>query len=338
MPMDANLDFLSTRKGFNTSLKHFKLVNSFIKKLDLKQNLADIINNALEEKKVDLFQYSSILNALLIEKYKYYTESFNLKTTYSDDLMSISKQLKDWDKVDVVLVYYHPQLGQILINPKNEESWESVGQLKENELIVIYVGYFNNIIDENIACKAINAIRAIISNEKVSNTKIFKGSPMIVEKPKEEPKKKIKIKKVENIQQPQQEKELAMQKPNDTPNQGPSGSGSPVKKKLSPHYGVLVSNELFHNGNVEAWKKIIASYELKYTDTKVLVFYEGEQIQDINTLFKWGKVKHGTNIYFALLGPEFRDVSKLRRYLAQGASNRFEDFLRGDPTKTLNLF
>ncbi|HQJ06318.1 MAG TPA: hypothetical protein PLI57_08055, partial [Spirochaetota bacterium] len=113
---------------------------------------------------------------------------------------------------------------------------------------------------------------------------------------------------------------------------------SPVKKKLSPQYGITVANELFHNGNVEAWKKIIASYENKYPDIKVLVFYDGEEIKDLNTLFKWGKVKHGTNIYISLLGAEFRDISKLRRYLSQGASNRFEDFLKGDPTKILSLF
>ena len=29
-------------------------------------------------------------------------------------------------------------------------------------------------------------------------------------------------------------------------------------------YSILVTNELFHNGNVEAWKKIIQSYTTKY--------------------------------------------------------------------------
>jgi hypothetical protein len=110
------------------------------------------------------------------------------------------------------------------------------------------------------------------------------------------------------------------------------------KKKLSPRYGVPVSNELFHNGNVEAWKKIIDSYQTKYPHIKILVFYDGEQIQDINTLFKWGKVKKGTYIEFALLGTDFVDVSKLRRYLEQGASHLFGAFLKGDPTKTLMLF
>ena len=334
--MENNLGFLSTRKGFNTSLRHFKLVNKLIKKVSMKENLADIINDALEEKEVFSYQLSPILNALLVEKFQYYTESFNLKSTYPDDLTKISDQLNDWDKVDIVLTYYHPQLGQILINPKNEEIWESIGQLKENELMVIYIGYFNNLIDEDLAIKAINAVKSVINHEKISNAKLFKGTPVLIEKTAEEPVKKNKTKKtVEKTKQVKIEDPVQKQE-SYAPAQG--NMGTTEKKKLSPHYGVLVTNELFHNGNVEAWKKIIASYALKYPDIKVLVFYEGEQIQDINTLFKWGKVKHGTNIYFALLGPEFKDVSKLRRYLAQGASPRFEDFLRGDPTKTLVLF
>jgi hypothetical protein len=77
---------------------------------------------------------------------------------------------------------------------------------------------------------------------------------------------------------------------------------------------------------------------LKYPQIKVLVFYDNEQILDLNTLFKWGKVKHGTYIDFALIGSEFIDASKLRRYLEQGASNRFAAFLKGDPTKDLILF
>jgi hypothetical protein len=117
-----------------------------------------------------------------------------------------------------------------------------------------------------------------------------------------------------------------------------NGNANTGRKKMSPKYGVLVSNEIFHNGNVEAWKKIINSYEAKYPNVKVLVFYDKEQITNLNTLFKWGKVKHGTYIEFALLGIEFADVSKLRKYLEQGASHRFEAFLKGDPTKTLLLF
>ena len=189
--------------------------------------------------------------------------------------------------------------------------------------------------DIELAKKAFTAIKSIINGEKAPNTKIFK----------EEPETNIQIpqkveEKVTSVQKKKEEQPVVKKEQIQTTvvNKPVTTTTTPVKKKLSPQYGILVSNELFHNGNVEAWKRIITSYENKYPDTKVLVFYEGEQIHDINTLFKWGKVKHGTNIYISLLGPEFRDVSKLRRYLSQGASPRFEDFLRGDPTKMLQLF
>ncbi|OHD13963.1 MAG: hypothetical protein A2086_10525 [Spirochaetes bacterium GWD1_27_9] len=330
--MEQNLNALSTRKGFNTALKHFKIANKIIKSIEGKNNLADLVNEAIENKQIQQYQLAPILNALLIDKYSYYSESFNLKATYQGHLSAIADQIASWDKIDIVLCYFHPQLGQTLINPKNKDLWETVDQLKENELVVIYAGYYNEKFDIEFAKKACKSIKSIIHNEKVSNLKIFKTETTSTQKI-EEPKKETKVEKVEQPKKVVKEEQVI---PVETV--VPQTQQSQAKKKLSPHYGVIVSNELFHNGNVEAWKKIIASYETKYPDTKVLVFYEGEQIQDINTLFKWGKVKHGTNIYFALLGPEFRDISKLRRYLAQGASNRFEDFLKGDPTKVLVLF
>ncbi len=103
-------------------------------------------------------------------------------------------------------------------------------------------------------------------------------------------------------------------------------------------YGIPVTNELFHNGNVEAWKKIIQSYTTKYPGLEVFVFYEGERIHDINTLFKWGKVKHGSAIMISIAGDDIRDVAKLQRYLKQGASHMFEAFLKAPVNTVLNLF
>ena len=109
-------------------------------------------------------------------------------------------------------------------------------------------------------------------------------------------------------------------------------------KKMSQLVSVPVSNELFHNGNVEAWKRIIRSYTAKYQDAEVMVYYDGERIVDINTLFKWGKVKHGSTIQFAVSAAEINDLSKLSKYFRQGASPMFEAFLRGSPDTVLNLF
>ena len=107
---------------------------------------------------------------------------------------------------------------------------------------------------------------------------------------------------------------------------------------MTPMYGVPVTNELFHNGNVEAWKRIIESYKAKHAGLEVLVYYDGERITNLNALFKWGKVKHGSMIQFAVAGEDVTDVAKLQRYLRQGASNMFEAFLRGPVNGVLSLF
>jgi len=116
----------------------------------------------------------------------------------------------------------------------------------------------------------------------------------------------------------------------------PAISKGPVR--MTPMYSVVVANELFHNGNVEAWKRIVASYRAKYPALQVFIYYEGERILDINALFKWGKVKHGSTIQFAVSGNDIKDVAKLQRYLVQGASHMFEAFLHGPVNNVLKLF
>ena len=107
---------------------------------------------------------------------------------------------------------------------------------------------------------------------------------------------------------------------------------------ISSHLKHQVSNELFHNGNVEAWKNIIEAYETSFEGNKVYVFYEGEYIKDLNSLFKWGKVKHAGLIMFQIVGPQIKGVSKLQKYLYEGASARFETFMKHDVNKALRLF
>ena len=107
---------------------------------------------------------------------------------------------------------------------------------------------------------------------------------------------------------------------------------------MTPKYSVQVSNELFHNGNVEAWKNIVESYMTKHPGIEVHIFHDGQKINNINALFKWGRVKHGDVILFSVAGDEISGVAKLQRYLYEGASLRFENYLKKDVNKVLNLF
>ncbi|MBN2544159.1 MAG: hypothetical protein JXB50_00080 [Spirochaetes bacterium] len=319
--MENNLNFLSTRDGFNISLKHFNNVNQLIKSFNNNQNLADLIINLINKNEIKQYQIRAILNALLIDKFKYFIKSYNLTGSVSiENLNKIFEEINTWNAFDFIISYYHPQLGIILLNPKNIDHLDNISDgFKENELINIYTGNFSESFDLELAEKASNLIIDLLNggNIKKELANKLKSGNLTYKSTAEKKEEQAAAKSSQNQQEQQ-----ALSK----------------KVKLSPQYGIVVSNELFHNGNVEAWKKIIASYECKYPDTKVLVFYDNEQIHDINTLFKWGKVKHGTMIFFCLLGPEFRSASKLRRYLTQGASIKFEAFLKGTPNQILNLF
>jgi hypothetical protein len=108
--------------------------------------------------------------------------------------------------------------------------------------------------------------------------------------------------------------------------------------RITPRYAVPVTNELFHYGNVEAWQNIIESYQKKYGDLKVQIFHREKPVYRISSLFKWGKVSIGDEIYFSVSGAEFKDMAKLKKYLTIGASPQFMPFIKKNVNSFLELF
>jgi hypothetical protein len=343
---------LSTREGFNRSLRHFKMVGEVVGDFESRRNLADILNALHEAKRLEANQVAPVINALCVghPKYSYFSRSYNL-TRNVEDAGPIAAAAAKWSGVDLLLAYYHPDLGLTPINPKNLQHWEAAGALKKNELVTIYAGTFQEKGPQKLLEEAVEVMIGWLEGRKP------KASPAMS-------KGKFKHKPV----RVQAEPEAAPAAPARAARGRPARAGGPArpqerfaagrlaaaarapaapaaapqapsaKKRMTPMYSIPVSNELFHNGNVEAWKRIIQSYNLKYPGTEVFVFYEGERIHDINTLFKWGKVKHGSAIMIAVAGDTIQDVAKLQRYLRQGASPAFEAFLRFPVNTILNLF
>ncbi len=323
--MENDLNFLSSRAGFNTALRHFKSVNNYVADIDDGYNLADVLQEDLAEEVIQRDQVKSILNALLVDKFGYKYRSFNLPKAI-EDAETISKTLEGWTNFDIVIGYYHPQAGLLVINPIRDDVWDDVLPLIPDELMVVYVGALSDSVEEKTIESAVDDIIKLFSGKKVKGKSSYTGKKRRARKvptPTEEPSYRPEPEKEEA--EPEKEEAAPMPKP----------AG---KMSLTPKIAVLVTNELFHNGNVEAWKKIIDSYKAKYPGFDVLIWYENERINDINALFKWGKVKHGTPIMFSVKGDNIKDVSKLKRYLFEGASPRFETFLKYGPDVTLDLF
>lgn len=319
--MDNSLNLLSRRAGFNTALRHFKATNGFASDVSDGYNLADLINEALEEEELERYQARAIVNALLVDKLDYATRSHNMEKTI-DDPADIIETCDGWGKLSIVLCYYHPQAGLYLINPANEAHWNDISLVKD-EYLAVLVGPAQGDMDQKTLERAADDFMKVLYGRKVKDDSAYRGR-----------RRKFESAAADEPAQPEPTAATAATPAPAAPVAPPSGG----KRKITPKYGVVVTNELFHNGNVEAWKKVIASYQNKYPGLDVLIWYENERINDINSLFKWGKVKHGTPIMFSVAGQEIKDVNKLRRYLYEGASPRFEAFLKGGIDRVLDLF
>lgn len=302
------LNLLSSRAGFNLALRHFKQVLAFSSDIDQGENLADILNEALEESTIQENQIRAIINSLLVEKFNYAFKSHNLieSVTLSEKIVTV---INKWTAIELVILYYNPSSEISVINPKNRANIKGDLRLVKDELIVCYAGPSDVEVSAETLKAALDDFYKVLYGEDVPLKRTYIGSYSgRVAKP---------LEKVE------------------VPKPAVVSSG---KRRVTTKYGVNVTNEVFHNGNVEAWKKIIDSYTTAYPGTEVLVWYEDEKINDLNALFKWGKVKHGCPIMFSIAGEEIRDVSKLKKYLFEGASSRFEAFLRGAIGSVLDLF
>ena len=346
--LESQFEGLSTREGFNTSLRHFKAVNEIIGEFTENVNLADILNELIEEQNLQPPQIKPVLNALLIDKYGYQSHSFNAPVNI-EDFSAITEETQGWTRVDLVLTYYSPELGLQLVNPKNAEHWSALRIIKKNELVTLYCGAFTATDSKpRLYTQALGKLTDLLSGKKFKTPAAFQGGAFtqdtrekVSREPAEERRVTHKAKTTNLFPAAKKAQDAEAASPPAAPaapTAAPASGGSSGKRKMTPLYGIPVTNELFHNGNVEAWKKIIESYETFRTGLKVFVFYDGEPIHDLNTLFKWGKVKRGTSIMVAVAGEEIRDVSKLQKYLRQGASHMFEAFLKGHPHKVLKLF
>ncbi|MFQ3546936.1 MAG: hypothetical protein SNJ56_01245 [Termitinemataceae bacterium] len=346
--LGASLEVLSTRQGFNTAVRHIKRALAVIESLATTENLADLLEEYSDEE-VTLQEKAYLLRMILVDKLGYTSVSLNIKNSIEKP-ERFADEFSTWKAVDLVFAYYHPDLGLQILNPKNSQQLAALGEFKKNELLVIYVGKGSKGADE-LCTKAALIASSLLQGETVKIPEdVYKGPFTYSQKnigakalatksgekagkrktaapaPAQEKTRKKAVEKTLSVAATQKTTEMA---------KAPTQSGG---RRMTPLYSVVVQNELFHNGNVEAWKRIIESYKAKYPDLEVYIYYEGERIMNINSLFKWGKVKHGSTIQFAVAGSDIKDVAKLQRYLMQGASPRFEAFLKGPVSTVLSLF
>ncbi|HRW24671.1 MAG TPA: hypothetical protein P5298_09695 [Spirochaetia bacterium] len=335
---------LSSRETFNASVRHVKATVALAESLAGGENLADALDAMIADKAVGGDEILPFVSMLLVDKFGYYAAARNARSTVTGFDAAL-KAAASWNAFDLVMLYNHPDVGVIAVNPKNPAHVAKIDRVNKSELLVAYVGCFGKEYDASLATKAADALLALYEGEAPKEIPALLKGPCAYKAPKESPAPKpAKVPKVKKGAKPGKAKagakaQAAAPVEERAPAAAPKPAAGPKPgSRMTPMYGVLVTNELFHNGNVEAWKRIIDSFKVKHPDLDVLVYYDGERIVNLNALFKWGKVKHGSVIQFAVAGENICDVAKLQRYLAQGASPMFEAFLRGPVNGVLALF
>jgi hypothetical protein len=314
----------------------------------VKDNLADILFKLGDE---DLSGERSalLLRMLLVDKLQYKAVSTNLAAVAAEPA-NLAQEFAKWNAVDIIAAYHHPDLGLLVANPKIPEELANFGSLRKRELLVVYAGKGGDGADD-LCLKAASLAALLFEGAKPKiPAEMYKGKFTVKQLEKPEPSQTAGARKKAAPAGAKTGTRRAASAPVAAAPKGSPRVAAPVVTavaasavskgpvRMTPMYSVAVTNELFHNGNVEAWKRIIASYNASYPELHVYIYYEGERIMDINSLFKWGKVKHGSSIQFAVAGSDIKDVAKLQRYLIQGASHQFEAFLRGSVSNVLKLF
>lgn len=302
-----------------------QIISQIQSQLSKGTNLANIIWEMEASGSISKKQIPAMAHTLLFEKYNYSCLSFNLSATVSD-WEKIHQIIKRWSRFDTVIAYYHPQLDVSLINPDMKEHWERIESLAAYELMVLFTKAKQSA-DRSKEEKLLLDLKAICNGQTIDNDTDYTGDPKTVES--KQPLEAIKT-TTATVAKPLPETQ--------TEEKPATGIEGEQKKRITPKYGVQVSNELFHNGNVEAWRNIIESYEKKYVGCTVLLYHNGQRIKHISSLFKWGKVKTGDSIFFSVVGEEIKDVAKLKKYLYQGASESFKYFVKKDVNVVLSLF
>jgi hypothetical protein len=299
--------FLSARPGFNAAVRHIKKALGILDALEGGENFADALRQP-RHGGLSNADSLSLLALLLVDKLGYTALSAN-PGAFAEDLPALAREFETWNAVDLVAVFHDPRfLG--IVNPKNAEQLAALGRPFPRELLVVYAGGGDR--KRELGAKAARTALALLGGERPDiPPELRSGVPRGAAPKKRAP--------------------------------GGKAPGTTEGPLTSPLCSVRVANELFHYGNVEAWKRVIGDYENAHPGCKVHVYYGGEPILDLNALFTWGKAPWGSVIQFAVsssgaAGVVVRDMARLRRYLAQASGRDFEPLLGGPAAGGLTLF
>jgi len=103
---------------------------------------------------------------------------------------------------------------------------------------------------------------------------------------------------------------------------------------------IAVSADPMRFGNFEAWINIIQSYRQRHPDHGVRIRYHNEPVNNLVELFKIARHPDtgGFAIEVDVTDGNYKDLAKLYRHLAEGASDDYGRYITKEMFQVLRLF
>ena len=103
---------------------------------------------------------------------------------------------------------------------------------------------------------------------------------------------------------------------------------------------IAIDNPAFGYSNIEAWARIISSYQELHPRHRVLLLYQGKPVRGQTYLFKLGKTVNldGFELVVSAEDADFRHVAKLARLLVEAGGPEYAKFIVPELHRTLKLF
>jgi hypothetical protein len=103
---------------------------------------------------------------------------------------------------------------------------------------------------------------------------------------------------------------------------------------------IVVSASPMRFGNFEAWINIIQAYRLRHPEHIVRIRYKGDPVNNLVELFKIARNPDTTafEVEVDITDGNYKDLAKLYRHLAEGASEDFTRYITKEMFQVLRLF
>ncbi|HEX7743559.1 MAG TPA: hypothetical protein VF442_14175 [Sphingobium sp.] len=103
---------------------------------------------------------------------------------------------------------------------------------------------------------------------------------------------------------------------------------------------IVVSADPMRFGNFEAWINIIQSYRLRHPEHVVRIRYRGDPVNNLVELFKIARNPDTSafEVEVDVTDGNYKDLVKLYRLLAEGASEGYHRYITKEMFQVLRLF